>query len=81
VNIVVTNPAVTIYPNPAGSVLHIDASVVVNATILTIDGRQLMEVSNAKNIDISNLANGMYMIQVYDENNMLLKTAKFAKMN
>jgi hypothetical protein len=35
--------------------------------------------NDANSINISGLANGMYMIMIYDEENLLLKTAKFAK--
>jgi len=81
VNVVVNKSDVKVYPNPASSMLNIDAPIKVNATILGIDGVTLMEITDATSIDISRLAAGMYMVQVYDGNGILLKTAKFAKID
>ena len=58
-----------------------DAPIKVNVTILGIDGVTLMEITDATSIDISRLAAGMYMVQVYDGSGILLKTAKFAKID
>jgi hypothetical protein len=70
---------VKIYPNPATSMLHIEAGVKVNAAIMSVDGKTLISQKDAADIDIRSLANGMYMIMVYDENNALISTAKFVK--
>jgi len=70
---------VKIYPNPATSMLSVAAPVSVNAVVLTMDGRKVIEQKNATTIDISKLSAGMYMIMVYDEQNILVKTAKFTK--
>ena len=70
---------INIYPNPATSILHIDASVKVNVSILSIDGKLLITQKDASNIDVHDLANGMYMIMIYDQNNIIIKTMKFAK--
>ena len=70
---------IRIYPNPATSVLTIDAGIKVNATILSIDGRMVIEQKDATTIDISMLPDALYIIMVYDENNLLLMTSKFVK--
>ncbi len=70
---------VSLYPNPVTNTLNIAANETVNAVILSIDGRKLIEQKDAKNIDVSSLISGMYLIQVYSENNTLLKTDKFVK--
>lgn len=72
---------VRIYPNPATSVLTIEASEKVNATILTVDGRTAIEQKDATTIDVSMLPNALYIIMIYDENNVLLMTSKFVKAN
>jgi hypothetical protein len=79
VNNVSVSSNIKIYPNPATSTLTIDADVAVNVTILGIDGRMIMHQDNAHTLDISDLPNGMYMVMIYDQNNVLLSTAKFAK--
>ena len=76
-----TNNNIKIYPNPASSFINVEADVVVNVVISTLEGKQMMSVENAKNINIQNLANGLYMIQVYDIDNNLLLTEKLIKNN
>jgi len=70
---------IKVYPNPATAVVHIDAPVKVNISVLSIDGKVLIDQKAATDIDVSQLADGMYLIMIYDENNILLKTTKFAK--
>ncbi len=77
---VVTIGEVKIYPNPATSILHIDAPVRVFVTIASPDGKILIDRKEAVSINVGQLSDGMYMIMVYDENNTLLKAEKFVKM-
>ena len=51
----------------------------VNVSILSVDGKTLIAQKSANSIDISQLANGMYLIMIYNENDMLLMTSKFVK--
>ena len=73
------NGNIRIFPNPATSVLTIDAPMNVNVSILSVDGKTLIAQKSANSIDISQLANGMYLIMIYNENDMLLMTSKFVK--
>ncbi len=76
----VSNPDdIRLYPNPATSVLHVNAPVKVNVSILNLQGQVVVHQDNANTIDISNLSNGVYMIQVYDAENILLKTERMVK--
>lgn len=70
---------VHIYPNPSASIVYIDAPVHVNVSVVNVLGKGILQKDNAKFIDLSGLANGAYMIKVYDENNILLKTEKLIK--
>ncbi|MCW3121253.1 MAG: hypothetical protein JWQ38_745, partial [Flavipsychrobacter sp.] len=79
VNQVISAADIRIYPNPVSSVLHIDAPAKVTVTIMSADGKMLLAQKEAVSINVSQLANGMYMIMIYDENNMLLKAEKFVK--
>ena len=72
--------SVRVFPNPATSALNIEAPVTVNVSIVSPDGKVVLEQKQATTIDVSQLADGMYIIMVYDENNSLLKTDKFVKM-
>jgi len=70
---------VRIYPNPASSVLHIDAPLKVNVSVLSVDGKLLISQKDATDIDVHGLATGMYMIMIYDQSNTIIKTAKFTR--
>ena len=70
---------IRLYPNPVTSVIHIEAPVPVNASLLTADGKVIMSVTNATSLDVSGLASGMYMVMIYDQDNVLLKIDKFIK--
>jgi hypothetical protein len=78
-NVNAGNGDINLYPNPASSVLHIDAPVIVNISILNLQGQIVLHQENATAIDISSLANGVYMILVYDEASTLLKTERMVK--
>ena len=72
---------IRMYPNPATSIIRIEAPVKVNVTILSPDGKVIITQNDATTVDVSNLANGLYMIMMYDENNNLIKADKFIKQN
>jgi len=72
--------AIRLYPNPAKAMLHIEAPVKVNITIMTVDGKTVIAQQDATAIDISGLADGLYLVKIYDEQNSLLRTDKFIKM-
>jgi len=70
---------IQIYPNPLSSIMHIKAPVGVNVTILNMVGQVVIEQQNATDLKMSGMANGMYIIKVYDENNEILKIEKLVK--
>lgn len=70
---------VKIYPNPSASKVYIDAPRDVNIALCAVDGRVLEYVKKAKQIDVSNYADGVYMIRVLDENDILVKIEKLIK--
>ena len=75
----VNKPEVKIYPNPASSVIHIESTVSVRAVITGIEGKTLLEEANAKDINISNLASGLYIIMLFDGNGERLMVQKLIK--
>jgi uncharacterized protein YjdB len=81
VNTQVVVSSIKVYPNPATSVIYIDAPVKVSVSVIAPDGRLIIRNTATNSIDVSTLANGVYMLQVYDENNTLLKTERFSKLN
>jgi len=72
---------IRIYPNPASSIINIEASVNVNIRISGVDGKIVLQQENAKTVDISQLATGIYMIQVSNDKGLVLKNEKLVKKN
>lgn len=70
---------IKIYPNATTSILHIQCAIAVQVRILSIDGKVLIKKEDATTVDVTELTPGMYLINVYDSNNMLLKTDRFIK--
>lgn len=70
---------VQVYPNPAQMVLNVKSPASVNVSVMSMDGKTLIEQKDAKSINISKLASGVYMLKIFDMNNTLVKTEKFTK--
>ena len=71
--------AVHIYPNPASTTVHIDAPVPVQVTVSSAEGKVVLQQVNVKDIDISRLADAVYMIRVTDMDGTLLQIARLVK--
>ena len=71
---------IRIYPNPAQTMVHIESAAQVRAVISSIDGRAIINIAAAKDIDISKLADGVYMIMLYDDNGTMVKAEKLVKV-
>lgn len=73
---------VHIYPNPATSVVHIEAPAGSNVSIATIDGRIMLQQSlSAADVNIAHLPEGMYIIRVSNKDGIAIKTDKLMKLN
>ncbi len=71
-----------IYPNPASSYLNIRAPFPVQISITSVDGKVvLQEQPVTAPVDISRLAEGLYVVKFFDWDGMLLKTEKFQKVS
>ena len=70
---------VRIYPNPADQVVYIQSGVRVLAVISSVDGKTVMQQPDAKEINVSNLASGLYFISLYNDNGEKLIVQKLIK--
>ncbi len=68
-----------IYPNPANGVVYIESGIRVRAVIRGIDGKTELEEVDAKQLDISRLANGIYFISLYADSGQRLIVEKLIK--
>lgn len=62
---------IAIYPNPTSDALNISLknATVAQVAIYSITGAKVMEIEAASNLDISELAAGVYLVRVQDSNN------------
>lgn len=80
VNNLPAGSGITIYPNPAEGVLHIEAKQAVDATILAVDGKEMLKARNASLVDVSGLAPGFYFIRIANnKSGQILDVQKFNK--
>ncbi len=68
-----------VYPNPASTVLYIDAPENVTYALLAMDGHTVLHGLLIGQIDISQIPGGMYFVQLFDESDRLLCTKKIIK--
>lgn len=87
-NYIITNLAVNsvsmegqikVGPNPASTILNIEAPVSLRAVISSVDGRIVKDEKNVKSVDISNLVDGIYMVSLFDESGSRVAIRKFIK--
>lgn len=64
----VTGNNISIYPNPATDVLYIEGGNVYTYVLTDASGKTIAQGIYANSIDISNLSNGLYLVQVKDLN-------------
>lgn len=67
------NNAIQVYPNPAEDLITISSDKNLNnVTILSADGKTVYSGSSTKNIDISGLKKGVYILNCILENNQVV---------
>ena len=68
---------ISVYPNPATSILHLDLKNpgYYIATMTGVVGQSIITPTSGT-IDISGLANGVYVLSIYDRDNKLVSTNK-----
>jgi hypothetical protein len=70
---------IRVYPNPVNSVLYIEANEPVSINIMSIDGKAILHQNNTTSVDMNKLANGLYLIFIYNTDGLLMKTEKVVK--
>ena len=62
----VNGTSIHIYPNPTNGLISIESANSTDVQVTSIDGRTLSVVSDAKQIDLGNYADGTYIVSVFD---------------
>ena len=79
VNNVISASEIKIYPNPATYTVQIDYPYYLDVAVCSMEGKTVAEYKNSKEIDISNLASGLYLMVLTDENGNRIKVEKLIK--
>lgn len=73
------NSSFKIYPNPSADFIFVQSQVPVELNLSDMTGRVLIRQKNDSKLDVTNLASGVYILQVKDEFGNLLGTEKIKK--
>jgi len=72
---------ILIYPNPATSMVYIDWCKRVTARLMCLDGKTLSLTKNINKIELGNIADGTYMLSLFDGNGIRIKTKRITKLS
>lgn len=73
------NLHISIYPNPANDIVYIKSKTAVHAHLTSMTGKSLRQVDKAQQIDIRELAAGIYLLHITNKDGVLLKVEKIVK--
>ncbi|MGC4058782.1 MAG: hypothetical protein QM743_11785 [Chitinophagaceae bacterium] len=68
--------SVKVFPNPVTDVLHITADVPVSVSLTDITGRMIISKAAVNTMDMSQLSEGIYLLNIYDSEDKLIKVEK-----
>ncbi len=74
-----TANSIKMYPNPVNATLYIESNITVRAVITAIDGKVVIDKTDARQIDVSMLSDAAYMVSLYDDSGQLLSVQKMVK--
>lgn len=70
---------VRLYPNPSQSMVNIDAPETVNLVVRDMQGKTVLEVTDAKQVDMAPYADGLYLFTITDKEGRVIKMDKVIK--
>lgn len=68
-----------LYPNPAHDRVYITAPVPVDILITSLEGKVIQQISKASSFSVKELASGLYLIRIADQQGNLVKVEKLIK--
>jgi hypothetical protein len=72
------NLIISVYPNPSSGILNIQAAAKLSASMTAIDGRVVLN-SGSNKLDISELAPGIYLLQLKNNDGAIVHLEKVIK--
>lgn len=73
--------AISLYPNPSTDKVYIQSPIPVTITVLTMEGKQIVRLQNAKEFSLGSFADGLYQVDIRDANGQWIKTEKVNKLS
>ncbi len=74
-----TSAAIKVYPNPTTGLVKVESPVKVRLALRDVTGKIVLEASEVKSLDLTELANGMYLLYISDLDGKLLRADKVTK--
>jgi hypothetical protein len=68
-----------VYPNPATRMLYVSSPASVRLTLSSIQGATVLDSKGSKNLDLSDIADGIYLLRIVDAEGRLIKVEKIVK--
>jgi hypothetical protein len=72
---------IKIYPNPTNDVLFIEAPMDVLVQVYDMFGKKVIDEPYQDHISLGNLADGSYLIRIYDKNKQFISVQKINKVS
>ncbi len=72
---------IVVFPNPTTGIVHIDWCRNVTLRLICADGKSGQALENANQIDLSKMPDGVYFLEIFDEQMNRLKTKCIDKLN
>jgi hypothetical protein len=69
------------YPNPATDLVYIEAPLKVDLVLMNIEGRIIQQLPHAVSVSMNGLSDGIYLLQVKNEDGILIRTEKLVKQS
>ncbi len=71
---------IAVFPNPSESIIYVQWCKKLTLRLLCVDGKEISINKNVNQVDVSVLANGVYMLEIFDPNGIRIKTQKILKI-
>ena len=79
VNETASGQDIRIFPNPVSSVVQVRAPFPIQATLTDLSGRVLLYSKEARELDLSPFADGLYLLRITDAEGRTISTQKLLK--
>lgn len=73
------NDRISIYPNPASTMLHVAAPYPVSVAIYSMEGKEVIRRQETAALDVGTLADGVYTVRISNRNGVVVAITRLVK--